>query len=370
MENEDPIVPEQAERVISVDCGNCGSQMTYEAASRTLKCSHCGHSQALPAESDMVVERSFSEAMSLEDRPTGFGIATKVFHCDGCGSETAVELNSPSIECPFCGSKNVNEEAHESRVIQPSGIMGFKIERNAALLKFKEWIGKGWFHPNDLKKLAKLDKLAGIYLPFWTYDTNTSSSWWAEAGYYYYVTESYTDSQGKSHTRQVRRTRWVPASGYYEHFFDDVLVVGSNGVTQNMVEKIFPYELNEVINYDSKFLLGWKSEVYQKDVKEGFAIADGIMDRFIHSQIVSRIPGDTYRNLSINTRKSNVTFKHVLLPLWLSGYRYGKKVFQFLVNGQTGKAGGSKPLSFWKIAFAVLLALAIGGAIYYFTQMK
>lgn len=359
---------EKAERVINVDCGNCGSQMIYNAKDQNLLCEHCGHTQALPSASDMVVERSFSEAMHLDDRPTGFGVETKVFHCNGCGSETAVKPDTVDFECPFCGSINVNEEAHDAKVIQPSGIMGFKIERSEALSKFREWIGKGWFHPNNLKKFAKLDKIAGMYLPFWTYDANTASSWTAQAGYHYYVTETYTDSNGNTQTRQVQKTRWVPVNGYYEHFFDDVLVVGSNGVTQNMVEKIFPYDLADVVNYDSKYILGWGSEVYQKDVNEGFGVAEGIMDRHIRQQIIARIPGDTYRALSVNTRKSNITFKHVLLPLWLAGYRYNKKVYQFLVNGQTGKIGGKKPLSIFKIALVVGLVIAVGLAIWYFTQ--
>jgi hypothetical protein len=89
------------------------------------------------------------------------------------------------------------------------------------------------------------------------------------------------------------------------------------------------------------------------------------MDDRIRAAIIPQIPGDTHRFLNIRTHKFNITFKHILLPLWIAGYRYNQKVYQYIVNGQTGKAGGSKPLSFWKIFFFVLFLLVVGGGIFW-----
>ncbi|MCB9231842.1 MAG: hypothetical protein H6581_09280 [Bacteroidia bacterium] len=365
---EENLPPENLDRVITANCEACGSKMVWDPKLQQLACEHCGNTRFLSGDSDQVQEQDFNEALRMEGQPRGFGTPTRIFHCNSCGAETAVGPETASFSCPFCSSPNVNEGAIADKVIQPSGIIPFKIRKQEALDKFKEWIKKGWFHPGDLKKIASLEKIAGVYVPFWTYDAMTYSNWTAEAGYHYYTTETYTDKDGNTQTRQVQHTRWVPASGYFEHFFDDVLVVGSNGIEQNMVERVYPFELKEVVNFDSQYILGWNSEVYQKDVKEGFQVAESKMDDYIRQACSQQVPGDTQRNLRVSTRKHNITFKHILLPMWVAGYQYKNKVFQFLVNGQTGKSGGSKPISAIKVILLILLIIAIGVGIYFLTQ--
>lgn len=207
-----------------------------------------------------------------------------------------------------------------------------------------------------------------MYLPFWTYDADTFSQWQAEAGHYYYTTESYTDSQGKHQTKQVRHTRWEWVSGYLDKDFDDVLILGSTGLEQNFVDDIFPYELKEVVNYDGQFILGHASEVYQKDLQQGYDVAEGIMDDAIRAEVTKRIPGDTHRGLRIQTQRSNITFKHLLLPIWIAAYTYNSKVYRFLVNGQTGKISGKKPVAVWKVIVLILVIIGAIAGIYFATR--
>lgn len=357
--------PEQLKDIIHVDCPSCGAEMNYDPGQQQLLCGHCGTTRALPTGNDLIIERSFSESMELGEEVMGFGVEAKVFHCNNCGAETAVKKETVNFECPFCASTNVNEEARRTRVIRPSGILPFKIARSKALEAFRTWIKKGLFAPSKLKRLAKLEKIHSVYLPFWTYDAETRSQWSAMAGHYYYTTETYTDSNGNTRTRQVRHTRWVPANGYYERFFDDVLVLGSHGLSQKFTERIFPFHLEALVNYDSRYILGHESEVYQRDVNRGFEVAEEIMDDYIRSAIIREIPGDTYKNLHINTHKGNLTFKHILLPIWIAAYRYNKKVYKFLVNGQTGKISGKKPVSIGKVIIAILLGLGLALGIAY-----
>lgn len=358
-------IPQNLDRVIHVDCHACGSEMVFDAAKGELVCKHCGNTRPLPKDSDMVVEVDFNEGVSSAGMDTGFATPTKTFHCNACGANTAVEPDTVKFNCPFCGSENVNEEAHASRAVRPAGILPFKVNKEGATEKFKAWIKRGLFAPNNLKKIARLNSLRGVYVPFWTYDAETRSNWWADAGYYYYTTETYTDNNGQTRTKQVRHTQWVPASGYYEHDFDDVLVIGSKGISQSRIEKIYPYELEGSVNYDPRYILGFDSEVYQLDVQKGYEVADGIMDAHIRAECARRVPGDTHRNLRVNTHKGNITFKHLLLPVWVAGYTYNNKVFQFVVNGQSGKASGSKPVSFWKVLIAIGIGAAIIAGLYF-----
>ncbi len=356
--------PDSKEQFISVPCDACGSEMTFDPGTQGLHCNHCGNRKELPSSSDRIIERSFSDTFSLSNQPTGLDVEAKLFHCNNCGSNTAVDPDMVSFTCPFCSSTNVNESAFDRRMIRPAGVLPFKVTKNTAVDLFKTWIGKGkLFRPSKLDKLARMDGINSVYLPFWTYDAQTASNWHAEAGYHYYESQTYTDSDGNTQTRQVQKTRWVPVSGYYEQYFNDVLVVGSHGLKQNEVEKISPFELNDVVNYDSRFILGHESEVYQKDVHEGYKVADDIMDDEIRSQCSRRVPGDTQRNLRINTRKSKVTFKHLLLPVWIAAYQFKGKTFRFIVNGQTGKVSGKKPTSWGKVIIAILIAAGVIGGL-------
>jgi hypothetical protein len=161
--------------------------------------------------------------------------------------------------------------------------------------------------------------------------------------------------------------RWVPASGYYSHHFDDVTVIASKGIKQSAVERIYPFDLPQLVNYDPQYLLGKHAEVYALDVQAGFKVADGIMDRYIEGECAKQIPGDTYRNLRVNTHKHGITFKHILLPIWIAAYIFNNKSYQVIVNGQTGKISGEKPLSWFKIilTIAIVVGLCVGGYLLY-----
>jgi len=334
--------------------------MKYSANKQSLLCDHCGHTKALPRERDQIVERPLTESFALlRARNVGFGIETTVYHCNDCGADVSVDQEQVSFSCPFCASTNVNEAAQSTRVIQPSGILPFSVPKKKAQEQFSAWIGTGWFRPNNLKKLAALDKLQGVYIPFWTFDAMTRSTWTAQAGYHYYVPVSYTDKDGNRQTRQELRIRWENANGYYERFFDDVLIIASDGLSQGEVQSIYPYDLDEVINYDSHYVLGWECELYQKDVKEGFQMADKLMDSEIRHACSSRVPGDTHKDLRVNTQKDGLTFKHILLPIWIAAYVYNGKVFRFIVNGVTGKISGHKPVSWSKILLFVLFIVGL-----------
>lgn len=366
MNEQDPNAQTQ---YISVPCPSCGSEMLFDPKTQGLVCNHCGNEEELPSASDLIIERSMSEAFSLENQPTGFAVETKLFHCNSCGAETAVGPDVVNFDCPFCNSTNVNESAFNEKMIRPAGVLPFKITKESAMDSFTGWIGKGFFRPSKLAKAARAEGIHGVYLPFWTYDAHTASDWRADAGHHYYETESYQDEEGNTQTKQVQKTRWVPANGYYEQNFDDILVIASQGLKQKDVDKITPFEFEELVNYDSRFILGLESEVYQKDVHEGYKDADEIMDDEIRSQITKRIPGDTHRNLRVNTHKDRITFKHILLPIWVSAYQFKGKTFRFMVNGQTGKISGKKPTAWGKVIAAIAIGAGlIGGLIWFLTR--
>jgi hypothetical protein len=198
-----------------------------------------------------------------------------------------------------------------------------------------------------------------VYIPFWTFDSWVRSNWNADAGYYYYETEWYTDDEGNKQSRQVQRTRWEPASGSRSDFFDDTLVCASKGLPSELVLKFSSFDTKQLVPYRPEFLAGWRAESYAVDLMPAWGTAQATMSSSQESRCASDVPGDTHRGLRCNHQFSQVTFKHVLLPIWIAAYRYNGKPYQFLVNGQTGEVVGKAPWSVIKIVLFVTLIVAI-----------
>lgn len=347
--------------LVRLPCPSCGNQLHYSAKQHQLNCSYCGYAEDYSRDTDLIVEQSLSEIAHRLPEYVPEETGKKVFDCQNCGARFMVESSTIKVNCGFCASSNVNVEAYKHQFIQPQGIIPFMITREQAEEQFRKWIRQGWFHPNSLKKMAKLDALHGIYIPFWTYDAQTESEWSGEAGHYYYITVM-VSVNGRMQPKQVQKVRWSYRAGRLSHFFDDVLVVASGGLEQRDITKIYPYRLEETVNFDPRLILGWESEVYNVELDKGYQVAETEMDARIRQMCSTQLGGDTQRNLRIQTSKSNQTFKHIVLPLWISAYQYKGKTYRFLINGQTGKVAGKKPISWIKIAILVLLfALFIAG---------
>jgi hypothetical protein len=250
-----------------------------------------------------------------------------------------------------------------SRLIKPEGLLPFKISGKEAFENFRRWIQGLWFAPRRLKQYARTEnKLAGVYIPFWTYDSDTTTAYVGERGDYYYTTENYTATvNGRSvvRTRRVRHTRWVRASGVVTNNFDDILILASKSLPGKYVSRLEPWDLANLVPYADEYLSGFRAESYQVSLPEGFEAAKGIMAAAIEAGIRGDIGGDEQRIHSARTQYANIAFKHILLPVWLSAYRFREKIFRILINARTGEVQGERPFSAWKIAGAVLAGLVI-----------
>lgn len=347
--------------------------MEFDAKTGGMKCPYCGHTAEVPASVGaglaQIEERPLEEYLHIApERLAKLSSSALEVTCTGCGS--TIEFEPPKVagDCPFCGAKIVAQPRAADPLVAPEGVLPFSVTQKAASQSIRQWISTRWFAPNALKKQAEQDKSQGVYLPFWTYDAGTWSSYTGERGIHYYVSESYTDSNGNRQTRQVRKTRWHPASGSVSHFFDDVLIAATQSVPRSRLDALEPWGLENLKPYEPAFLSGFQAQRYQVDLAAGFEQAKGVMAAYIDTLARQDIGGDEQRVHSIDTRYSDLTFKHLLLPVYISAYRYQGKVFQVIVNARTGEVQGERPYSIWKITFAVLAALLIIGLIYYYNQ--
>ena len=216
--------------------------------------------------------------------------------------------------------------------------------------------------PTDLKQYARSeDKLVGVYVPYWTYDCDTRTAYTGERGDDYWETETYTTMEnGKlvTKTRQVRKTRWTSVRGTVDNAFDDILILASKSLPEKYAGRLEPWDLDQLVPYADDYLSGFRAESYQVDLVGGFDEAREVMVPTIRATIERDIGGDHQRIDSTDTRYNNITFKHILLPVWLSAYRYRDQVYRILINARTGEVQGERPWSAWKIVALVAGALA------------
>lgn len=348
-------------------CEQCGADYRFDPKNGSLTCSHCGHSQTVrekSAHGGALRELDFKAALA-ERLPDAEMEVTRVSTCPNCAAQVEFSNETHALECPFCATPVVADTG-ESRHIKPKGVVPFELEERAAQKAMSDWLGKLWFAPNGLQAYARKGRrMEGIYVPFWTYDAESQSRYSGARGTTYYVSETVM-VDGKRETRQVAKIRWTPVSGRVRRFFDDVLVLASKSLPKRYTDALEPWDLSALAPYQPQFLAGFRAEAYAVDLEQGFHEARAHMDRVIERDVRFDIGGDRQRISDIDTSLSDVTFKHVLLPVWMAAYKYRGKTYRFVVNGQSGRVQGERPYSAWKIAAAVTLGLVLLALAAYF----
>lgn len=288
----------------------------------------------------------------------------KHFRCQTCGAEVAADANARSFTCPFCDSNYVVEYAPEETGRQPPEfVIPFAVTNEQAAEKFRAWLtSNSWFRPGDLAKSEVVEKLRGVYLPFWAFSMLAESNWSAQIGEYWYRTETYTvvvNGKTESRTRRVQETEWWPLAGQHHQYYSGYLVTGSRGLDQSTAERIKPFHLAALKRYEAGYLAGWLSEEYSRDRDDALAVCKKVFFDRVQQDVAAFLPGDTHSGLDVQTRFGKINSDLILLPVYLLAYRYQNKVYRFLINGQTGKTDGDKPISSKRVAVAVGIALAV-----------
>jgi len=354
-----------------ISCKQCGGKLTFSAGEEKLKCNSCGTINEIAvdraAQYDAIQEIDF-HAFLRNAGSTAVQTQVMTVNCTGCGASTTFDPNIISDHCEFCGSPLAVKEGHKINMISPKALLPFKVEIGVGRQKFSSWIKGLWFAPSKLKYYANhSDKLSGIYTPYWTFDADTYTRYTGERGDDYQQ-EYQTTENGKSVTKTRTETRWSRASGDVSRFFNDVLVPASKTLPVHIMKKLRTWDLQNLVPYDLKYMSGFKSETYQLPLEEAYKEAQSIMKDVIEDDVRDDIGGDRQRINSMDTRYKDITFKHILLPMYLSAYKYNDKVYRFMINGRTGEVQGERPYSAIKIALAIIVGLAILGTLYMLSQ--
>ncbi len=345
-------------------CETCGSDMRFDPGDEQLICDHCGNVEAiehgLEARADAIKELDFEAAVGAELSAAEIE-ESRASTCPNCGARIEFASDIHATECPYCATPVVTDTG-TSRQIKPRGVLPFALDESAARRAMIDWLGNLWFAPNGLMEYARKGRrMSGVYTPCWTFDADTKSNYDGQRGTVYHESRNVTRN-GKSETVRVQKVRWRRVSGRVARIFDDVLVIASTALPEKFRKGVSTWDLTRLEPYQPEYLAGFRAEAYTVELADAFLVARAIMDRQIKRDVKFDIGGDRQRVENVETRISDVTFKHILVPLWLAAYKYRGRSFRFVVNGQTGQVTGERPWSAWKLVFAAV-AIAIVAAV-------
>lgn len=290
--------------------------------------------------------------------------------CSSCGAGLTVEAHLKTANCPYCDSPSVVERPATYDRPPPAFVVGFVLDQEAAAERVTDWIGsRGLFAHSGLKR-ASVETVRGVYLPAYLYGAVGDTTYSAQIGENYTVTETYTttDSEGRTQIRTRTRveTEWRHLVGNHSAYVSDVVVTASRGISNAELEAIEPFDLRALKRYEPGLVAGWIAEEPSRSPEECERLAHDESLEQVGAALARFMPGDSYTDLRWETTLSQQVIDLVLLPVWVFAARYHPKrpPMRILVNGQTGEVQGQVPRSWIKILLAILVVVAlVAGAV-------
>jgi transcription elongation factor Elf1 len=339
-------------------CPNCGATTAFSPRAASVTCANCGSVYAIHAE--QVGQRADEFEFTLDtvnSAVRGWGVTRRDLHCENCGANISVAPTELSTTCPFCGSNRVAARTATPDTFRPRVLIPFQIERDACVKLAREWLKRGWMYPSNLVLAAYGAQFTGIYLPFWTFSAQVQSVWRAQVGRE--KREQYFD-MGEMKFKTRTRLEWNWEQGKITLPFHDELQSGTRHISASLLKRLAPYHLNALVTYDPGFLAGWRASSYEISLNDAWDAARARMREIARAACIEQIDSPHIRNFSMNAAFDDEAWRFVLLPAYLATYRFAGKTHQIVINGQTGKVAGEKPVA-WTKVWLVVGALTLPG---------
>lgn len=341
----------------SYDCPQCGASLAFDLTSSQMGCPYCGYQQSIEAQHvGLSAKRSEFTLETVEAAQRGWGSLRSVLTCENCGAELSFPTGSIAATCPYCASNKVNVQVAKDDKLRPRFLVPFKIKSDQLPQLSAAWLGKGWFHPKKLAARTILRHFNGIYLPYWAFDARVETHWRAEVGHQ----ESYR-YYNASQKRWETRTKivWEWKEGEQNLPFNNQLQFGIGGkhIDHNMLQKISTFSLTDLVAYQPDFLVGLQAQAYDIKLTDAWEKTKMILRESAKNSCRAAISSPYVRNFSMSADFEDETWRYILLPIYLASYRFNEKVYQVMVNGQTGTIAGQKPVAWSKVRWATAASL-------------
>ena len=338
---------------VEYKCPNCNADLKFNPQSQKLDCEYCLSSFTVDEIKQICANTENSippEAVQLKE---DFENNTHLYRCKSCGAEIMADSEQTALFCYYCHNP-VILSGKMGGEFKPDKVIAFKLTKENAIASFENWVKKRWFVPSDFKSEQQVEKLTGLYVPFWLADCHVNADYraigkqirsWTSGSYRYTETKEF---------RVIRQgnlvTRGIPADG--ETKIEDLLM-----------EAIEPFDYRELKDFSMSYLSGFYADKYDVDKAAVFPRIRVRSTQACTSLINSTISG--YASVIPSVQQYNITntdWNYTMLPVWFLSYNYKGRVYEFAVNGQTGKLAGTPPLSKGKLAlFCAGVGLAVAG---------
>ncbi|MGI9019002.1 MAG: hypothetical protein ACR2HR_18185 [Euzebya sp.] len=356
---QDHALRHQTQDTRTYPCNTCGSQLQFDIASQQLKCLSCGNVQPLVEGEGEVVEKDLRAALqqpeARETAAQGLVAGEKEIVCQNCGGHTTFTGTWTAQRCPYCATPIQRDDVHAAPQRLPvDGILPFTVDEKRAKDALSTWVSNRRFAPREFKDYGRAGSFASVYSAYFTFDAEADTAYRGERGDNYTRTVGSGDDQ-----RTVTETRWRKTSGNVHNSFDDLAILANDGLNRKHVTALEPWPTSTVKPFSPEYIAGHLSRTYDHSVEECYAEAQKSMESQIDSTIKTDIGGDHQKIHSKQTSWGTMTFKHLLLPIWLLTVIYAGQTYQVMINGVTGEVHGERPYSKVKIAAAVVAALIV-----------
>ncbi len=338
---------------VEFKCPQCGATTVYNVSEQALICKHCGYRDS--AQQQEVGTRAAEQQFTVEllkEANQGWGENRKEMVCDQCGGIVSVPIENLSHTCPFCGSNKVVHRLDHQKSLRPRFLIPFTLVPESCQNIAQKWLSSSWMTPSDLSKIANLHRFTAIYLPFWTFDALNTADWMAEVGHSQ-TERYYQDGEWKERTVIV----WRWENGQVRLNVDDLLIPGSVQVSHALVKKINHYDLQSLVPYEARYLAGLQAQAFTLNLEEAWELARQEMREKTKQACMEQASTQRVRNFRMDLDFADESWRYILLPVYLSSYPYQGKIFQVMVNGQSGLIAGQRPVDwnkFWLIMVAIL----------------
>jgi len=350
-------IQHSTEQTRTYPCTACGGELEFDIAAQRLKCPHCGVEQDIIEDAGRVVAEQDLQA-ALHALQTGMLSRSdqliegeKEIVCQNCGGHTTFVGSLTATRCPYCATPIQRDDIQDAPTrLAVDGVLPFQVDEKAAEESIQKWIHSRWFAPNAFKKYYETGSFTSIYTAYFTYDADTVSQYTGRRG------DTYTTGTGDNKRTE---TRWRHVNGQVANLFDDMTVLANDGLDRKKVTALEPWPTELTKAYSAEYKAGHLARTYDHDVQECFGEARGRMENEIRSTVRRDIGGDKQEIHQLHTQWRGLTYKHLLLPVWLLTVIFEGRPFQVFINGVTGEVQGQRPWSKLKIAIAVVVAVIV-----------
>jgi DNA-directed RNA polymerase subunit RPC12/RpoP len=366
----------QRPEVVDFKCPQCGATTAYCVEAGGLLCQHCGH-HTVPQGNQLgrTAEQFEFEVETLDRSQNGWGSQRKEISCRRCGAEVSVPLDTLAYTCPFCGSNKVMFREPLEDILRPRYLVPFKVDLSTCKGILSRWLGSSWMIPASLRDLAsqengqkKLGAFHPLYIPYWTFSATSFANWKASVAHerteYVFV---------KGERRAEKRIEWRNEAGKVQKRFDNLLVPGTTRLNMSTLSRVDSFDLSDLTLYEPAFLAGMDAQAYDFPLEKAWEAGRRILRERTRQACLDRASSTTVRNFTMKLDFSDEEWRYILVPVYTSVYQYQGKTYQVLINGQTGRIAGPRPVDwtkFWLVIAAILapglllglLGLALSGS--------